>query len=392
MEFSIEKANSYLLHKQHLTEETDGDLIQTVWDVGGLHATGATVPYLSLWARSSTFAKEHLKEALYTERSLGKVLCMRNTLFILPKELLPVAYQATLKRREAHLAPYLRHYGISRRDYERLVALILKVLASGPKTAAVIKRELGDAPAIKVAVDMMPNDWQLIRTRPRGSWRSNLHEYSPFALWFPDVDLNSIGPEEAKVQLVRNYLAALGPAREEDIAWWSGFGKEEAKRALEALGQEVVTIEISDLDGEFLIPAAEIEPLERSKPGGRRPFLLPSLDPYIMGYKDRERFLAPEHHSKVFDRAGNALPTIWADGHVAGVWQEKRPQVSLTLLLFQEIDAQYLREVEAEAHRLGEFLGYEAAKIEIASYPPGAYPKSPFTIVQKDEWQGSGND
>ncbi len=385
MGFSIEKVNSYLLHKQHLAEDIDGDLIQTVWDVGGLHATTTTVPYLSLWARSSSFAQEHLEEALYRERSLGKVLCMRNTLFILPKELLPIAYQATLKRREALIARYLRHYGISRRDRERSAALTLELLASGSKTAAEINRELGGAPATKVALNMMPNDWQLIRTRPRGSWRSNLHEYSPFALWFPDVDLNSIGPEEAKVQLVRHYLAAFGPAKEEEIAWWSGFSKREAKKALETLGEEVATIEISDLDGEFLILAAEIEPLERSKPGGRRLFLLPSLDPYIMGYKDRERFLAPEHYPKVFDRAGNALPTIWAEGRVVGVWQEKRPQASLTLLLFQEIGAQYLTEVEAEAHRLGKFLGYEAAKIEIASYPPGSYPKSPFTIAQKDE-------
>ncbi len=385
MRFSTEKVNSYLHHKQHLAEDIDDDLVQTVRDLGGLHATGATVPYLSLWARSSTFTKERLEEALYVKWSLGKVLCMRNTLFILPKELLPIVYQATLKRREALIARYLRHYSISGRGYERSAALILELLASGPKTAAEIKRELGGEPAIKVALDMMPNDWQLIRTRPRGTWRSNLYEYSSFAHWFPDVDLNSIGPEEAKVQLVRRYLAAFGPAKEEEIVWWAGFSKGEAKRALEALGEEVVTIQISGLDGEFLTLAAEIEPLERSKPGGRRPFLLPSLDPYIMGYKDRERFLAPEHYPKVFDRAGNALPTIWVEGRVVGVWQEKRPQASLCLLLFQEIGAQYLTEVEAEAHRLGKFLGYEAAKIEIASYPPGSYPKSPFTIAQKDE-------
>lgn len=65
MGFSIEKVNSYLLHKQHLAEDRpNGDLVQTVWDVGGLHATGATAPYLSLWARSSSFAKEHLEEAI----------------------------------------------------------------------------------------------------------------------------------------------------------------------------------------------------------------------------------------------------------------------------------------------------------------------------------------
>lgn len=385
MEFSLEKVNSYLLHKQHLAEDKpNDDVVQTVWDVGGLHATGATVPYLSLWARSATFAKGKLEEALYEKRSLGKVLCMRDTLFILPKELLPVAYQATMKSREALMTRYLRGSGLSREEYEHRMALILKTLASGAKTSAEIARGIDGNHGLKVALAFAPNDWQLIRTRPRGTWRSNLYEYSPFALWFPDVDLNSIGPEKAKVQLVRHYLATFGPAKEEDIAWWSGFSKGETKTALEALGKEVANIEISDLDGEFLILVAEIEPLERSEPGGHRLFLLPSLDPYIMGYKDRERFLAPEHYSKVFDRAGNAMPTIWAEGRVVGVWQEKSPKASLILLLFQEIGAPYLRGVEAEAHRLGKFLGYEAAKIEIASYPPDAYPKDPFTIAQRE--------
>lgn len=84
--FSLDQVNEFLLSKQHLSELAhEISLVQTVEDVGGLHATAATVPYLSLWARRTGFSKEELQAALYDERRLGKVLCMRNTLFILPR-------------------------------------------------------------------------------------------------------------------------------------------------------------------------------------------------------------------------------------------------------------------------------------------------------------------
>jgi len=80
--FKLDRVNNSLLHKQYLAVPArDTNLVRTVEEIGGLHATGATVPYLSLWARRKSFAKEELQEALYDERNLGKVLCMRNTLF-----------------------------------------------------------------------------------------------------------------------------------------------------------------------------------------------------------------------------------------------------------------------------------------------------------------------
>ena len=165
--FKLDRVNNSLLHKQYLAVPArDTNLVRTVEEIGGLHATGATVPYLSLWARRKSFAKEELQEALYDERNLGKVLCMRNTLFILPKELLPTAYQATRKQREALVNRWLRHHGITRQEYGRAAAAVREVLSSTAKTAAEIKQELGD-PSLATLVDLMPHDWQLIRGRPR---------------------------------------------------------------------------------------------------------------------------------------------------------------------------------------------------------------------------------
>jgi hypothetical protein len=164
----------------------------------------------------------------------------------------------------------------------------------------------------------------LVRGAPRGSRRSNLYAYAPLAAWLPGVDLDAMAPDEAQVRLVRRYLAAFGPATVEDVAWWAGFVKREARRALSALGDEVAEVEVDGLGGGHLMLAADVQRLRAAPPGpGPAVNLLPALDPYIMGYRDRCRFLVPERYDRVFDRAGNAFATAWVDGRVMGVWRQQ---------------------------------------------------------------------
>jgi hypothetical protein len=385
LSFSLSHVSNFVLSRQHLSQPaTESGLERTVRDVGGLHSTSASVPYLSLRARHTNFDKTQLQRALYEERSLAKVLCMRNTLFILPKELLPVAYQATKKRRDAHLARYLRHYGFTRQGYERSVAAIKELMGTAALTAAEIKAELRDS-HLDIVVDLMPNDWQLVRGCPRGSWRSNLHEYSSFPVWFPDVDLLSVSEEEAQERLVQHYLSALGPATEEDIAWWAGLGKTAIRRAIAGATRPVTEIEIKELGAGFLMLEEDVKLLldHVCAPAGAA--LLPSLDPYVMGYRDRTRFLDPGKHHKVFDRAGNALPTVWHDGQVIGVWMEDSKRACIAVLLFDETDNQLRGLIEEQAGHLSRFLEHDQSDIRIGPYPDDVYPKTPFSLGRKGE-------
>ena len=57
--------NAYLAHKQHLSpSKPGGDMIQITRDIVALHATGATGPYLSLWARMPGFERRAFEDAL----------------------------------------------------------------------------------------------------------------------------------------------------------------------------------------------------------------------------------------------------------------------------------------------------------------------------------------
>ena len=382
-QLSLEQVNRFVLHKQHLTAPAGTvSIVQSVQDIGGLHATGAPVPYLALWARGRASSKEDLHTALYEQRSLAKVLCMRNTLFILPKALLPIAYQATKQRRKALLRRYLRHYGITDEEYQRGCAAVSDLLAGGPRTSAEIKQELSD-PAMAVMVDLMPDDWRLVRAGPRGTWRSNLHEYVPFHDWFPDVNLDSVSLDEAQTRLVWHYLSCFGPASLEDISWWAGLSKTEVQRALQTLDDQVVETEVAGLQGTYLVTATDLVPMGQDSDQKYHLTFLPSLDPCIMGYKDRSRFLHPSKYDKVFDPSGNALPTVWCDGQVVGIWMEDRKMQAVQVLLFEPVAGHLRNQMEEEAQRLSRFLEHRAPHIEIKPYPQELYAKTPFSLGQR---------
>ena len=382
-QLSLAQVNRFVLHKQHLTAPAGTvSIVQSVQDIGGLHATLAAVPYLALWARGRASVKEDLHTALYEQRSLAKVLCMRNTLFILPKELLPIAYQATKQRRKALLRRYLRHYGITDEEYQRGCAAVAELLAGGARTTAEIKQELSD-PAIAVMVDLMPDDWRLVRAGPRGTWRSNLHEYVPFHDWFPDVNLDSVSSDEAQTRLVWHYLSCFGPASEEDIVWWTGLGRTEVRRGLSEIADGIVQVGIDGLEGRYLLPASDVEALMGIDHNGHSLWFLPSLDPCIMGYQDRNRFLHSSKYDRVFDPSGNALPTVWCDGQIVGIWMEDKKMQAVQVFLFEPVAGHLRNQMEEEAQRLSRFLEHHTPNIQIKPYPQEVYAKTPFSLGQR---------
>ncbi|MBN1813070.1 MAG: winged helix DNA-binding domain-containing protein, partial [Anaerolineae bacterium] len=163
---------------------------------------------------------------------------------------------------------------------------------------------------------------------------------------------------------------AFGPATHDDVQWWTGLTRAETQEALDAVAPEVAEAAIEGLDGEHLMLADDAERLrDFAAPDAPYVFLLPGLDPYIMGYSGRRRFLAQEHRKKVFDRAGNAVPTVWVDGRVVGVWgQRKSGQVFYEL--FEPVGGVEQALIVEEVRRLEDFLEGEAL-------PPGI--RTPFT-------------
>jgi hypothetical protein len=396
----ISCVNGYLAHKQHLLPGSPGsDIVQVTRDVVALHATAATGPYFSLWARVEDFRREMLEEALYERRSLVKLLCMRVTLHLVVSDEAAFFYRAFPPDFFERPMPVefrggglLAHAGLcSEEKAEALLAelhrRVLAVVAEdGPSTTQQIGRKVPEFAAkihhdagkayegtfsigSRLVGDMCARGL-LVRTCPRGTWRSNLYEYAALSDWLPDVDLESVTQGEARAWLARRYLAAFGPATPDDVQWWMGLTKGETQEALETITSETTEVAVEGLGDGYLMLADDARRLrDFTPPDAACVFLLPSLDPYIMGYADRRRFLAQEHRKKVFDRAGNAVPTVWLDGRVVGVWGQRKDG-PVFCELFEPVDGAGRARVAEEARRLEDFLDGEVL-------PPGI--RTPFT-------------
>jgi len=362
---SLDKVNQFVLRKQHLTDDSKSNKIaQVVKDLIGLHATGPTTPYLSLLARTRNFQKEFLEEELYIKRTLGKIRCMRKTVHILPKEMIPVAFSATRKSVELASEKYSQYLGVTREEYERISRQILKVLKGKAMDTSEIKQSLKTECNISPIVNLMCDQGLLIRGKPAKSWKSNIHSYHLFEDYFPSLDLNAIDEDTAKELLVRNYISSFGPVTENDVVWWPGFLKGEVKQILKHLEDQITQLEISGLDKSFLMFDSDICSLNASR-SRDTVNLLPSLDPYLMGYKDRERYLDSEYYDSVFDRSGNATSTILLNGKVIGVWDvTEEPEPTIKFLLFHDVEKAVLSGIHVIAKRTGKFILDKAVQIK----------------------------
>jgi DNA glycosylase AlkZ-like len=71
-----------------------------------------------------------------------------------------------------------------------------------------------------------------------------------------------------------------------------------------------------------------------------------------MGWKERDWYLG-EHGTVLFDRNGNAGPTVWWEGRIVGGWAQ-RPDGEIVYRLLEDVGSEAVASVEAEAERLAE--------------------------------------
>ena len=196
-------------------------------------------------------------------------------------------------------------------------------------------------------LSLLAADGLIVRGRPRGTWTSSQYRWAPMSSWLP------AGTKEptvavARATLVGEWLRAYGPGTVADIKWWTGWTLGEVRRALSDLSVEEV-----DLDGAIGVVLAD----DVASPRAVSPFaaLLPSLDTAVMGWTERHWFLGP-HGPQLFDRSGNAGPTVWWDSRVVGGWtQRKSGEVVYRLL--EDVGSDAVRAIDREVDRLSKWLG-----------------------------------
>lgn len=363
VEYQVSQINNFLLRKQHLSSEAKNqNILQVAKDIWGLHATYASTPYLSLFNRVINFRKESLDRELL-EKRLVKIRCIRKTVHIIPKENVSIAFSATKESIQINSEKYYKFIGVAEREYEEVSKSILKLLQNRGMNTSEIKKELNTEANLFPIINYMCDLGILVRGLSKGGWKSNTHTYYRMDKYLPDINLSEYSQDEARRIIVSQYLSSFGPVTLNDISWWTGFSKTETKKILDSLGG-IEYVNISGL-GEYIISKDDQNQLKNIEENNNpRINLLPALDPYIMGYKGRERYLDKEYFNYIFDRAGSGTTTIVNNGKIIGVWDfEENPSPVVKIFMFE--DRNIPKEIENNAREIGKFIYEKEVMVKI---------------------------
>ena len=366
----VQERRARLATRHHLARPESG-VVTVAGDLVGLHSSDTPSVYLSARARLRHFTVADMEEALYEKRTLVRMLGMRRTMFVVPVDLAAVmdaaCTQALAPAERRRLVRMLEDQGIAA-DGTRWLAQVSEVTlaamaARGEATAAELtddvpelgrklsfgegKRWAGTVGVSTRVLFLLATEGRVVRGRPLGSWLSRQYRWSPTASWLegglPDMDATA-----ARRELLERWLRTFGPGTLTDLRWWTGWTVKHTQAALSALG----AVEVQLDDGIGYVLADDVEPVDGHDPWAA---LLPALDGSVMGWKERGWYLGG-HGPRLFDRNGNAGPTVWSEGRVVGGWgQGADGAVAVRLLEDVGGDAEELIALEAE--RLSDWLG-----------------------------------
>ena len=371
---NLRDINQFGLYKQHLAGDSKVEskhLVEAVKDICGLHAQVASTPYLSLRNRVANFQKEDLSRELYEKRTLIKIWGVRGTLHVVPTDQVVEYYQTTkgVKGRLT-LSKLEPVHGQILGIFDEVGPLTAQELSEHvPELKNRVQTRYGDMSLGQWSLRQMCQSTILVPVKPKGDWTSNLHTYASFQKWLPSIDSGALSEREAKEKVICHYLSGFGPTTADDIAWWIGITKTEVTQILEEMGDNVEDIVISGLEGMFVILKSDLEQLYAFYDEKDIVHLLPKFDPYIMGYKNRQRLILVEHEKRVYwSTRGEVSPSILLNGQIIGTWGHKaeKGKVRITLSLFEKTDKALLDVIRQEAEKLACFIGGE--DYEIVAY------------------------
>jgi hypothetical protein len=337
----------------------------------GLHSSDPITVFLSLRARLKHFDIADLEGALYERKSLVRMLGMRRTMFVVPIDLaatMDVACTQPISIRERkRLVDLVEGQGLAKNGARWLERVEERTFAAlremGEATATQLtkvvpelgrkltfgegKKWAGEVGMSTRVLFLLASEGRIVRGRPLGTWVSSQYRWAPTDGWL-EGGLPAVEPAKARVDLVQRWLRAFGPGTANDIKWWTGWTMRQTLATLEAA--EGVEVELSTGSGYVLRD-------DTRRTGVVKPWvgLLPGLDPTAMAWKDRAWYLG-DHGAVLFDRNGNAGPTVWVDGRVVGGWAQ-RADGNIVVELLEPVGKAAELMIEAEVDQLTLWLG-----------------------------------
>lgn len=352
--------------QRHFLEEraTPGRLHAVVSRISGLHAQVLSSAELAAWARMDGLNSGDVSAALWQERTLVKIWAMRWTLHLFPASDFPLYLAAFGGFQYFRRETWLKSLGITADDMNALLDGFRATLTAEGLT----REQLADAVAQHTG---RPHLRELLL----GNWGTLLKPgaYQGHLMFGPSRgqnvtfvsprhwlgELPQLDTAEARLETVRRYLVAYGPATPGDFASWWGAGRSETKRLFQALGDELIPVSVDGWDAWALSNDADALQAATPSKGVR---LLPGFDPYTLGLRRETEFaLSPTYKGRVFRQQGWISAVVLVGGSVVGVWnhQVKKGRLTVTVEPFEPLSPATRTGIEQEATRLGVYFNAE---------------------------------
>lgn len=358
---------------RHFLARPADDPAVTTDGLVAIHSSDPTTVFLSMWARVAGFQVAQLEHLLYEQRALVRHWAMRRTLWVMSREVLALAVGSStrplgakelkktagliekdgiavdgetwLEEAAGKVLDILRENGETlARDLSRQIPELAKKIEFRNK-AGKLMGTTGLTSRVLVQLGM---ESRVLRTRPAGTWVSGQYRWSETEMWLGGpIDDPTL--REASAGLIRSWLRSYGPATEIDVRWWTGWPAGQVRTALEDVG--AVKVDLAEAGKGYVLPD-DVDEIPAPAPWVA---FLPSLDTTVMGWKERDWYLGP--HSRIlFDRNGNAGPTVWADGRVVGGWAQ-REDGKVVYELLEEVRSDVEDRIESRRGELQDWLG-----------------------------------
>ena len=369
--FSWDEVRSRRLARHYLIKPApDTSVADVVSAVCGIQAQVMSAAELAIGARVAGVTQQSVREELWERRRLVKTWSLRGTLHLHPADELPLWTAAR------HACPDWRE-GRWHEAYSLEVVqakAVLKAIGDALDGRCLTRDELADEVARHVgswARERLASTWAdlvglgaeagiLCFGPSRGSKVTFVRADQWIGGW------KEYEPENALAAIFRRYLTVYGPATHRDFAQWFGgshLKADEIHRLVEVLAAELEEVIVEGKRAWLLAADASWEPPRESLR------LLPQYDCYVIGSRFGREHIVPEAaRARVFAykngrfEGATGLPLLLVDGRVAGMWERHKRgrRAEIRVEPFIPLTAPQQRQLEAEAVRIGDFLGMEA--------------------------------
>ena len=335
---TLRELNRALLQRQLLLERQKLSPQRAVERLCALQAQYSLSPYIALWSRLSGFRKEQLTRALEDKK------VVKSTLF-----------RVTLHMTSARDYPYFAAAWLPS-GQETTARVTAKMIAElSRKVHAAAKKPITHEQLEAIGADQMGGRWRtrvlapLLHIPPSGTWRFHGRPQLLSMQTWLGVDLPS--REDGAKRIVRRYLAAFGPATQEDLLRFTGVRVGDLRPGLDRVDLRT----FRDERGRTLLDLPRAPLPDGDTPAPVR--FLPKWDSALLAYAppERTRILPEQLRGTVIKKNGDVLPTVLVDGFVSATWSIDA-KGRLELVPFRRLTKAERAEIDEEGERLREFF------------------------------------